>query len=60
MIMNKTKPKSDSRVKRYIPLMIPETLHRKLKSKARDKRMRLNQYGPRLLAKALRNEDDSY
>ena len=40
-------------------MMIPEALHRRLKAKARDKRMRLNQYTPRLLAKALRYEDDS-
>jgi len=55
-----TKPKTDGRVRRYCALMIPETLHRKLKAKARDNRMRLNQYAPRLLAKALRHEDDSF
>jgi len=55
-----TKPKTDGRVRRYCPLLIPETLHRKLKAKARDNRMRLNEYAPRLLAKALRHEDDSF
>jgi predicted HicB family RNase H-like nuclease len=56
---SKTKPKTDSRVRRYCPLLIPEALHHKLKARAKDKRMRLNQYAPRLLAKALRHEDDS-
>ena len=51
-----TKPKTDGRVKRYCALMIPEALHRRLKTRARDKRLRLNQYIPRLLAKALRHE----
>ena len=56
MEKNVTKPKTDDRVKRYCALLIPEALHRKLKAKARDKRLRLNQYIPRLLAKALRHE----
>jgi len=56
---SKTKLKTDSRVRRYCALMIPETLHHRLKTRARDKRMRLNQYAPRLLARALRHENDS-
>ena len=57
--MNITKPKSDGRVKKYCPILIPEGLHRRLKEKARDKKLRLNQYIPRLLLKTLRIKDDS-
>jgi hypothetical protein len=57
--MNVTKPKSDGRVKKYCPILIPAGLHRRLKEKARDKKLRLNQYIPRLLLKTLRIKDDS-
>jgi hypothetical protein len=57
--MNITKPKSDGRVKKYCPILIPAGLHRRLKEKARDNKLRLNQYIPRLLLKTLRIQDDS-
>ena len=57
--MNVTKPKSDGRVKKYCPILIPAGLHLRLKEKARDKKLRLNQYIPRLLLKTLRIKDDS-
>lgn len=53
------KQKTDERVKKYCPILIPERLHRKLKEKARDNKLRLNQYIPRLLLKTLRIQDDS-
>jgi predicted HicB family RNase H-like nuclease len=53
------KQKTDERVKKYCPILIPERLHRKLKEKARDSKLRLNQYIPRLLLKTLRTQDDS-
>ena len=53
------KSKSDSRVKRYRSVLIPESLHYKLKERARDNKLRLNQYIPRLLSRILRNKNDS-
>ena len=57
--MNITKPKSDGSVKKYCPVLIPAGLHRKLKEKARDNKLRLNQYIPRLLTRLMKDEDDS-
>jgi len=59
MEKSKTKPKTDLRVKKYCHVLIPAGLHRKLKEKARDKKLRLNQYIPQLLLKTLRIKDDS-
>ena len=59
MEKSKTKPKTDLRVKKYCHVLIPAGLHRKLKEKARDKKLRLNQYIPRLLTRLLKDQDDS-
>tara|TARA_R100000458_G_C8270639_1_gene245395 strand:+ start:1965 stop:2138 length:174 start_codon:yes stop_codon:yes gene_type:complete len=56
----KTKQKSDSRVKRYCPFMVPEGLHHKVKKRAKQKHLRLNQYVPLLLNAGLKTEDDSH
>lgn len=51
--MKKTKPKTDSRVKRYRAVMIPEKTHQRLKLLAAERGMRLNALVPMLLNKAL-------
>ena len=48
-----TKPKSDGRVKRYVPVMIPEPMHKMIKKLATAQGLRINQYTPRLINMAL-------
>ena len=50
------KAKTDGRVKKYCPITIPETQHRKLKALAKKRGMRLNAYVPKLLTIAMKDE----
>ena len=52
--MKTTKPKTDSRVKRYRAVMIPDRIHQRLKLLAAERGMRLNALVPTLLNRALR------
>lgn len=52
--MSSTKQKTDKRVKRYCSLSIPESIHRAIKRNARKKGLRINEYAPALLKKALK------
>ena len=52
--MSTTKQKTDKRVKRYCSLSIPESIHRIIKKNATRKGLRINEYAPALLKKALK------
>tara|TARA_R110000765_G_scaffold123097_1_gene219887 strand:+ start:315 stop:494 length:180 start_codon:yes stop_codon:yes gene_type:complete len=53
---NKTKNKTDGRVKKYCAILVPETQHRKLKALAKERGMRVNAFVPKLITIALKAE----
>jgi|TARA_R110000823_G_scaffold232014_1_gene358573 hypothetical protein len=56
---NKTKNKTDGRVKKYCAILVPETQHRKLKALAKERGMRVNAFVPKLITIALKAEHGS-